>query len=125
MLKKNYKTDFKELGDIGEDIASKFMKKKGYKILDRNFKCKSGEIDIICKKKNEIVFVEVKTRRNFKYGNAVDSILPSKKKHILETAKYYLYIKDLSNLFVRFDVIEVYICLKRVYLNHINGVDIF
>lgn len=62
MLKK--KNDFKSLGNKGEEIATNFLIEKGYKIIDRNFRASVGEIDIIAKDKKEIVFVEVKTRRN-------------------------------------------------------------
>ena len=54
-----------ELGKEGEDFAADYLQKQGYEIIDRNFECKQGEIDIIAKDKNEYVFIEVKTRQNF------------------------------------------------------------
>ena len=84
MLKKNYKNGFKSLGNEGEEFAANFLAEKGYKIIERNFRAYCGEIDIIAKYKNEIIFVEVKTRRNMKYGEAIDSITPLKKIHILK-----------------------------------------
>lgn len=124
MLEKHYKNDSKCLGDRGEYIANYFLIKKGYKILKRNYRCFSGEIDIIAKDKKEIVFVEVKTRRNTHYGKPVESITFQKKKHIYDTAKYYLYTNKLCNKFIRFDVIEIYVVSKKVYINHIKNVSI-
>ena len=58
----------KEFGNTGEDIATEYLEKQGYIILERNFYCKQGEIDIIAKDKNEVVFVEVKSRSDVGYG---------------------------------------------------------
>ncbi len=124
MLEKHYKNDSKCLGNKGEDIANHFLIEKGYKILERNYRCSRGEIDIIAKDKKEIVFVEVKTRRNTHYGKPVESITFQKKKHIYDTAKYYLYIKKLCDKFIRFDVVEVYVESKKVQINHIKNITI-
>ena len=124
MLKKHYKNDSKPLGNKGEDIANKFLIKKGYKILERNFRFSKGEIDIIAQDKNEIIFIEVKTRRNMNYGNPIDSVTINKKKHIYNTANYYLYINKLYDKFIRFDVIEDYILDRKIYINHIKNIEI-
>ena len=58
----------KEIGKLGEEIATQYLRNKGYKILDRNFMCRQGEIDIVAHTKKELVFVEVKTRTNLSYG---------------------------------------------------------
>ena len=92
-----------------------------YKIIERNFSCRQGEIDIIAKDKDEIVFIEVKTRTNKKYGEPIDAITYYKKKHIIKSIKYYLYIKNLENAFVRIDVIEVYQKKDGFFVNHIKG----
>ena len=99
-----------EIGKLGEDIAVNYLKQKGYKILDRNFECRQGEIDIIALDKKEIVFIEVKTRTSNKYGTPSEAVNKIKQKHMLQTIKYYLYIRNLSDEFVRIDVIEV--CIK-------------
>lgn len=80
----------KTVGDKGEDIACDFLKKQGYKILERNFRIRGGEIDIVAKDKNYLVFVEVKTRYSYDYGLPVESITPWKIKYLLKTAQFYL-----------------------------------
>ena len=108
------------LGQTGEDVAEIYLLKNNYKIIERNFNCRQGEIDIIAKDKNELVFIEVKTRTNKKYGKPIDAITYYKKKHILNSIKYYLYLKKLENAFVRIDVIEVYQKKDGFWLNHIK-----
>ena len=110
------------LGQIGEDIAEIYLIEKGYKILDRHFICRQGEIDIIAKDKNEIVFIEVKTRSNRKFGDPVDSVTYYKQRHLLSSIKYYVYLKKLESSFIRIDVIEVYKIYDGFRIKHIKGV---
>lgn len=112
----------KQFGNAGEDIAVKYLEEQGYIILERNFYCRQGEIDIIAKDKNEIIFVEVKTRRDTKYGYPSEAVNQQKIKHILKTAKYYLYKNKLLNKYVRFDVIEVLIKNGKFNINHIKQI---
>lgn len=107
-----------QFGRLGENISTDYLIKKGYKIIDKNFLCRQGEIDIIAVDKNEIVFIEVKTRTSLKYGNPIEAINKNKIKHIYNTAKYYLHINSLQDKFVRFDVIEIYITNKTCYIKH-------
>lgn len=78
------------IGKKGEDLAAEFLQKKGYKILDRNFHGRQGEIDIIATKDNILVFIEVKTRRSYQYGTPVESIRHAKIASILTTAGFYV-----------------------------------
>lgn len=110
-----------EIGKIGENIATKYLEQIGYEILQRNFECKLGEIDIIAKDKEEIVFVEVKTRANMLYGKPKEAVDTIKQKHIYKSAEFYIYIKHLENLPVRIDVIEVYKKKEKYFLNHIKN----
>ena len=110
----------KETGKLGEDIAGHYLKQNGYVILDRNFECRQGEIDIIALDKKEIVFIEVKTRTSNKYGTPSEAVNKIKQKHMLQTIKYYLYIRNLSDEFIRIDVIEVYIKNNVYKVNHIK-----
>lgn len=110
------------LGKIGEDIATKYLINKGYKIIERNFYCKMGEIDIIAKKDEYIVFIEVKTRSSNKYGIPVDAITNKKIKNLYKTAKFYVYTRRLQNRLIRFDAIEVYFDNGQFRVNHIKQI---
>ena len=94
-------------GQCGEDVAALLLKKKGYKILERNYKNKIGEIDIIARQKDTLVFVEVKTRRSEKFGIPSEAVTYYKKQKIVNTAKMYL-LDNPADLAIRFDIIEVY-----------------
>lgn len=111
-----------EIGKIGEDLAVKFLEKIGYKIIERNFECRQGEIDIISIDKEEIVFIEVKTRTNIKYGRPIDAVNTIKQKHLIRAVEYYLYSKHLENKFIRIDVMEVYIYKHKYKINHIKQI---
>lgn len=77
-------------GNQGEYLACGYLKKQGYKILERNYRIRGGEIDIIAQDKEYLVFVEVKTRLSHDYGLPVESITPWKIKFLLKTAQFYL-----------------------------------
>ena len=114
----------REFGNIGEEISCKYLEELGYKILDRNFLAKQGEIDIIAKDKDEYVFIEVKSRSNYCFGRPCDAVNNLKQKHIYNATKYYLHIHFLDNAFVRFDVIEIYFFNSKYTLKHLKNVDI-
>ena len=111
-----------ELGVDGENIAVQYFQKNKYRIIEKNFRCKQGEIDIIAKDKNEIVFVEVKTRTNSNYGAPIDAVTYFKRKHMLKTIKYYLFLNKLENNFIRIDVIEIYNKNNKYFVHHIKNV---
>lgn len=98
----------KSVGNVGENFAISFLKKNKYKIIDKNFSCKLGEIDIIARNKNFLVFIEVKTRKDSEFGLASLAVTHQKRKKISNTAQYYL-MKNKHNLDIRFDIIEVYV----------------
>ncbi|EJO5348193.1 YraN family protein [Clostridium botulinum] len=105
----------KDIGYFGEDLACEYIKNLGYIILEKNFKCKLGEIDIIAKDKNIIAFIEVKTRYNYIYGSPSESITFKKQNKIYKTAEYYTIKNGIYNkFFFRFDVVEI-------ILNKINN----
>ena len=111
-----------EIGKIGEDLATKYLENIGYSIIERNFIAKQGEIDIIAKDKEELVFIEVKTRTNALYGQPVDAVHRIKQKHLVKTVNYYLYLRNLENKFIRLDVIEVYLKDNTYKINHIKQI---
>lgn len=90
-----------------EAIAGNYLEQKGYEILERNYSNKIGEIDIICKKDNTIVFVEVKYRISAKFGRPIEAITPHKIRKIVQTATFYLKQKKQLNNSIRFDAIEI------------------
>lgn len=79
----------KSLGNLGENLALKHLKNSGYKILDRNFRSKLGEIDVVALDGDSLVFVEVKTRWSKNYGLPEEAITPWKIRRIIKTGQYY------------------------------------
>lgn len=103
------KKNNKKIGKKGEDIACNFLENNKYKVIERNFRCRQGEIDIIVYDENtkEIVFVEVKSRTNLKCGEPRQAVQKIKQKHIKQVANYYIYMYRLYDIPARFDVIEI------------------
>lgn len=95
------------LGVSGEQKAIEYLKEKGYLILNKNYQCSIGEIDIICKKNNVIVFVEVKQRETLKFGHPREAVTPYKINKIKMVATNYLKFNKLTNQKIRFDVIDI------------------
>ena len=112
----------KDFGNSGEDIAVQYLEKQGHVILERNFYCKQGEIDIITKDKNEIVFIEVKTRANGNYGLPSEAVDKRKISNITKGIRKYIHIKNLENKFIRLDLIELFYKNKKFYINHIKQI---
>ena len=80
----------KQLGAIGEKLALAYIKKKSYKIIETNYRCHSGEIDIVARQKDCLVFVEVRTRSTTQYGTPEESLSSVKQKHMINSAYHYL-----------------------------------
>ena len=97
----------KTLGEKGENIAAAFLKKKGYNILSRNYKCSFGEIDIIAKHKKILSFIEVKTRSTKKYGPPQEAVTPAKQTKISRVALEFVQRYKMDNRAARFDVVSV------------------
>ncbi|MZG30409.1 MAG: YraN family protein [Nitrospinae bacterium] len=96
-----------QFGQEGESAALDFLKKKSYRILEKNFRSKLGEIDIIADHKGVIVFIEVKARSNHEYGHPFIALTPTKQKKIIQTAQSFLSQKRIVDKPVRFDVIAM------------------
>jgi len=112
------------LGRLGEDLALKFLETKGYELVSRNFRFQRAEIDLIVKKDNEnlLVFAEVKTRRNKKFGEPEESITQSKTEQIYKSAEGFLvqnpgYIDYIK----RFDVVAIMMEENKEKINHIEN----
>lgn len=118
-MKIHIKRDF---GNTGENLATDYLEKQGYTILERNFYCKQGEIDIIAKDKNEIVFIEVKSRSNKLFGIPSEAVTKQKIKHLFRTARYFFYKNKMINEYIRFDVVEILIKSGKFNINHIKQI---
>jgi putative endonuclease len=95
-----------EIGTKGEQLAANFLKNKGYLILDINWRFEKKEIDIIALEQDSIVFVEVKTRSNFKFGFPEEAVTESKKAFLKIAAQAYYEQKEMDKP-IRFDIISI------------------
>jgi len=97
------------LGKKGEEIAVSYLKSLEYRIIERNYKCKFGEIDIIASDKKTLSFVEVKTRSSLNYGHPYHGVDRRKQHQISKVALSYLNKNNLQNMDARFDVLAIHI----------------
>lgn len=111
----------KELGNWGEKQASKYLRKSGYQILEQNYSCKLGEIDLIVYQKDKLIFVEVKTRRSINYGPPQAAVDYRKQDKIRKVALYYLSINRGLDMEFRFDVISIMLKKGQVEIEHFKN----
>lgn len=114
----------KRTGDQGEEIAAAFLIARGYRILERNFRCKGGEVDIIARAPADksLVFIEVKTRRDLSYGVPQLAVTPFKQHQISKAALTWLSIKRLHDSNARFDVIAILLHINSPHeIEHIQN----
>ncbi|KJS81293.1 MAG: hypothetical protein JM58_17345 [Peptococcaceae bacterium BICA1-8] len=97
----------KDLGFKGEAMALKKIASLGYKILAQNFRCKLGEIDLIAKDKDTLVFIEVRSKSNEKYGLPQETVNTKKQRKLRQVAEFYLMKNNLYHMYCRFDVIGI------------------
>lgn len=88
-------------------MACRFLEKQGYKIIEKNYRCRSGEIDIIAMERNTLCFVEVKTRNHFSYGPPYLSVTPKKQHQISLVALHYIVRSKRKFSGIRFDVVSI------------------
>ena len=100
-------SDKKLLGAFGEDAACEYLRRRGYRLLGRNYACRQGEVDVIARKGQYIVFVEVKLRKNADFGTAAEFVTAAKQQRVIFAARRWLAANP-TDLQPRFDVIEVY-----------------
>lgn len=98
---------FKTLGLIGEELAAQFLRRRGYKVLMRNYECSLGEIDLVARQKDTLVFVEVKTRSSEEMGLPAEGVTFHKRRQVIKCAKYYMKRYGLADVPCRFDVVSV------------------
>jgi len=94
-------------GILGEKLAKDFLKKRGYHILETNYRCPEGEIDIVARYKDSLVFIEVRTKRSLEFGSPEESITPAKKQRMKATASHYRQTHNNLPLSWRIDVVVV------------------
>lgn len=99
----------KARGSLAEQIAADYLIQQGYKVLERNWRCRSGEIDIVAETDHTVVIVEVRSRgkNSFTFGSPLESITSRKIKQVRDTAVVYLHRISRSNARIRFDVIGI------------------
>ena len=116
-------SDKKLLGAFGEDTACAYLKRRGWRILERNFSCRAGEIDIVARRGRYIAFVEVKLRKNADFAQAKEFVTAAKQRRVITAAELWL-AKNPTGLQPRFDVVEVYapegLQTKKPEIHHIE-----
>ena len=111
----------KSLGKKGEDVACKYLEKNGFSIIQRNYRCFYGEVDIIAIREEVLYFIEVKTRRSLKFGLPCLAVKYKKQMKIRSSAIYYMKEKNIHANRLSFDVIEILVegnVAKLHYLPH-------
>lgn len=112
-----------DLGRRGEDAAARFLDKRGYEIVDRNWKCFAGEADIVARDGDSLVFVEVKTRSNCDKGFPAEAVNKAKRERYEKIALAYLQDHEVSDIAVRFDVVAIVVIAtdRALIRHHINA----
>ena len=95
-------------GRAGEKVVADYIKSRKMNVVEKNYVTPFGEIDIIAEDDDYIVFIEVKTRSGDRYGAPSEAVDKTKRKHIVDSAKYYLKVTNSTEVFTRFDVAEVF-----------------
>jgi putative endonuclease len=111
-----------DLGRYGEDRAASFLQERGYEIIDRNWHSQSGEIDLVAKDKDRLVFIEVKTRSGSGFGHPFEAITPSKVARMRRLVADWCVAKQVSSVKVRLDAIAVLVTGGRVHIEHLKEV---
>jgi len=111
--------DRKKLGDRGEDAAAAYLERAGMTIVERNWRCSIGEIDIVALEGTTLVLCEVKTRRTASKGSPEDAVTPAKQRRYARLANAYVAYGGLTETLVRFDVIALLVISEdRALLRH-------
>lgn len=93
------------VGQLAEDLAARFLEEQGLIVLARNYRCRGGEVDLICRDRRALVFVEVRLRSNPDFGGAAASITRDKQARIILAAEHYLATLTTANVDCRFDCV--------------------
>ncbi|MGM0471646.1 MAG: YraN family protein [Bacillota bacterium] len=111
-----------ELGDLGERLAADYLKQLDYQIRSKNYRCRQGEIDIIAADENYLIFIEVKTKRNLKFGMPQEEVDWRKQKKIKLVAQHYISQHPTEKLDYRFDVVGIlFHSLEDYQITHLKN----
>jgi putative endonuclease len=109
-----------ELGSLGEQMACDYIRKKDFQIIERNYRFKKNEIDIIAQKDNQLIVIEVKTRQTAEIGEPWQAVIRNKQKQIIQVANQYIQTNNIE-LETRFDIISIVHNTYRTELTHLEG----
>jgi putative endonuclease len=109
-----------ELGNLGEEYSVVYLQKKGYEVVERNYRFQKNEIDIIAKFGNNLIIAEVKTRQTAEIGEPWRAVTKSKQKQIIKVANQYVQANQID-LDVRFDIVSIVHNSYRTEIEHIEG----
>ena len=110
------------LGKYGEDLATEYLEKKGFQIIVRNYRQKTGEVDIIARDEETLVFIEVKTRSSLLFGQPFEAVTAAKQKQLNRIALDYISRNKIKDQAARFDVISILIEKnKQPKINHLQN----
>lgn len=101
-----------------ENLALKHLQTKGLHFIERNIHCRAGEVDLLMRDADTLIFVEVRFRNSANYGSAVESVTPAKQARIINTAKHYLHKHELWSHNVRFDIVAIEPVTGRLFKTH-------
>ncbi|MCB0176951.1 MAG: YraN family protein [Anaerolineae bacterium] len=110
-----------QTGRRGEEIAAAYFTRLGFRILDRNWRCPIGELDIVMEQGDTLIFVEVRTRRGQRYGSPEESVTPNKQARLIELAHSYIQHVQPSHPQWRIDIAAVQLDQKPPQINHIEN----
>ena len=94
-------------GRVGESLAADALVARGYSVLEANYTCRQGEIDLVCRHGDYLVFVEVRSRADEEHGLPEETVGPVKRRRIIQAARHYLMVKGLDDVPCRFDVVAI------------------
>lgn len=103
-MKKNNRA----LGSTGEHMAQAYLMNQGYTILERNYRCRLGEVDLIANNEGYLAFIEVKLRKSTTYGLPREAVDARKQRQIMKVASWYLSANQITDRYIRFDVVEIF-----------------
>jgi putative endonuclease len=110
----------KSPGAWGEDLALRYLIRHGYELVERNYRTRRGEIDLIVRQNDAIVFVEVKLRRGTGFGDPLEAVTPHKQNTLRSVAEHYLYTRKPTFDTLRFDVIGILADRPEVRVHHVE-----